>query len=133
MRDWSFDPTQRAFLSESSIDFPDGSSGSVELVSDNPQFMSLTATMETAGLVVIGDRYHSGWQVTVDGAPAALLCVNHVLRGVAVSKGSHTIELRYVPAAFVLGVRLLLAAAVILVAMLVWSSRSSILTLRARE
>ncbi|MEI6539752.1 MAG: YfhO family protein, partial [Planctomycetota bacterium] len=133
LRDWDFDPTQRAFTLESTTDIPDGGRGSVELISDNPQFMSLTATMETAGLVVIGDRFDDGWKVSVDGAPAELHCVNHVLRGVAISKGSHAIELRYIPAAFVLGVRLFLAAAVILLAMLVWSCRNLILTLRARE
>ena len=95
------------------------------LIRDNPQFMSLTATMETAGLVVIGDRYDSGWKVTVDGEPAALLCVNHMLRGVELSKGSHAIELRYIPMAFVLGTRLCLSAAVILVAMLAWTYRSA--------
>ncbi len=133
MRDWSFDPAQRAFTSESRADIPDGGRGSVELISDNPRFMSLTATMETAGLLVIGDRFDDGWKVTVDGEPAELLCVNHVLRGVAISKGRHAIELHYSPAAFVLGVRLFLAAAVILLAMLVWSCRNLILTLRARE
>ena len=133
MGDWSFDPTQRAFTLESTTDIPDGGRGSVELISDNPQFMSLTATMETAGLVVIGDRFDDGWKATVDGEPAELLCVNHVLRGVAISKGRHAIELHYNPTAFVLGVRLFLAATVILLAMLVWSRRSSIRALRARK
>ena len=132
VRDWGFDPAQRAFLTESTAENVDGGRGSVQLISDNPQFMSLTASMETPGLVVIGDRHDSGWQVTVDDEPAVLLCVNHVLRGVALSKGSHTIELRYVPAAFVLGVRLFLAAAVILGAMLVWSCRRSLPAFRAR-
>ncbi len=105
MRDWSFDPAQQAFTLESTAAIPDGGSGSVELISENPQFMSLTAKMDSAGLVVIGDRYDSGWQATVDGQPAELLCVNHVLRGIAIARGSHAIELHYIPAAFVLGVR----------------------------
>jgi len=133
MRDWSFDPAQQAFTLESTADIPDGGSGSVELISENPQFMSLTAKMDSAGLVVIGDRYDSGWQATVDGQPAELLRVNHVLRGIVLSGGSHAIELRYIPAAFVLGVRLFLVAAIILAVMLVWSCSNSFLALRARK
>lgn len=133
LRDWSFDPAQQAFTLESTTDIPDGGSGSVELISENPQFMSLTANMDSAGIVVIGDRYDSGWQVTVDSEPATLLRVNHVLRGVALSRGSHTIELRYIPAAFVLGVRLFLVAAAIMLVMLVWTCRNSFPALRARN
>jgi hypothetical protein len=131
--DWDFDPKLKAFVSESSADIPEGGRGIVTLLRDNPQFMSLTASMEKEGLVVIGDRYDSGWQVTVDGKPAPLLCVNHVLRGVAVSMGSHTIELRYVPAALALGLRFCLVATAVLMAMLVWSSLNSIGSLRLRN
>lgn len=133
LRDWDFDPKQKAFVTESTEDIPKGGHGTVELLSDNPQFLSLTATMDSAGLVVIGDRYDSGWQVTVNGKPVALHCVNHVLRGVAVPKGSHTIEFRYIPTAFVMGVRLFFIATAVLVTMLVWSSWNSILSLRAKK
>lgn len=125
LRDWTFDPKRKAFILESSADIPASGRGTVSLLRENPQFMSLTALMEKEGLVVIGDRYDSGWQVTVDGKPAPLLCVNHVLRGVFVSMGSHTIELRYVPAAFAIGVRFFFVATALLMAMLVWSSLTS--------
>ena len=125
LRDWTFDPKRKAFILESSADIPASGRGTVSLLRENPQFMSLTALMEKEGLVVIGDRYDSGWQVTVDGKPAPLLCVNHVLRGVFVSMGSHTIELRYVPAAFAIGVRFFFVATSLLMAMLVWSSLTS--------
>jgi hypothetical protein len=133
LRDWTFDPKRKAFILESSADIPASGRGTVSLLRENPQFMSLTALMEKEGLVVIGDRYDSGWQVTVDGKPAPLLCVNHALRGVFVSMGSHTIELRYVPAALSMGVRLLFFATAILVVMLALSNWNMFLSRGAKK
>ena len=125
MRDWSFDPAQQAFTLESTAAIPDGGSGSVELISENPQFMSLTAKMDSAGLVVIGDRYDSGWQATVDGQPAELLCVNHVPG--AAMRLNCTTSLRHLFWEYAF-----FFAAVILLLMLVWSCRHSFQALRAR-
>lgn len=45
-----------------------------------------------AGIAVLAHTMYPGWRVTIDGAPATPLVVDHLLRGVAVDAGRHTIE-----------------------------------------
>ncbi len=130
---WNFDPAVQAYVTSSDLDLPEKCSGSASVVQENPQAMSLTASMDTPGLVIIGDRYDSGWEVTVDGQSQRLLCVNHVLRGVVVPQGSHTIELQYRPAAFAFGVKLFAVASIILLTLSCWSISRSYQDVTARQ
>ena len=50
-----------------------------------------------AGLLVLNDTYYPGWKATVDGRPAPVERVDYVLRGVPLTRGAHTVELRYQP------------------------------------
>ena len=70
--------------------------------------------MQSPGLVVVGDRFDAGWQVTVDGQPAPLLSVNYLVRGVVVPEGHHAITMHYRPSSFKWGVRLFFLAATLL-------------------
>ena len=70
--------------------------------------------METAGLVVLADRWDIGWRAYLDGRPVPILQANHALRGVVVPAGTGTLEFRYQPASFAWGLRLAGAAATVL-------------------
>lgn len=61
-------------------------------------------------LLVLADQYFPGWRASVDGKPAPVYAANYILRAVAVPAGHHTVEFRYVPATFRLGLYLSLAA-----------------------
>jgi hypothetical protein len=50
-----------------------------------------------AGLVVLNEKLHRGWEVTVDGEPARPVRANYLLRGVAVGPGKHQVVWRYAP------------------------------------
>jgi len=61
------------------------------------------AMAQQAGLLVLTDLYYPGWVATVDGAPAEILRVNHVLRGVLLPPGEHEVVFRYAPRSVQLG------------------------------
>lgn len=47
------------------------------------------------GVLVVSEAHYPGWSVTVDGRPAPLLRANYALRGVALTPGKHTVEMRF--------------------------------------
>ncbi len=59
--------------------------------------MTIHADTEGRSLVVLADTYFPGWKATVDGEDAPIVRTDHLLRGVVVGKGAHTIEFRYAP------------------------------------
>lgn len=66
-----------------------------QIVSHQRHKVVIQATALAAGMLVLADTYHPDWLVTVDGKPATLWPVNLALRGIELSPGEHTIELRY--------------------------------------
>jgi len=59
----------------------------------------LEVTVAHPGLLVVAEPWYPGWQVTLDGKPAANLRVDYALRGVPLAPGTHTVawELRCPP------------------------------------
>lgn len=69
--------------------------GTTVISRDENARVTLTATLDRPGIVVLADQLLDGWSVHVDGKPATPLRVNAVLRGVAVDAGTHTVEWTY--------------------------------------
>jgi hypothetical protein len=90
-----------------------------EIASYEPARVVVRATAAERGLLVLGDLAYPGWQATVDGQPAEIVRTNHVLRGVVVPAGAHTVEFRLASASLRQGALVSLAAVVLLVAMVV--------------
>jgi hypothetical protein len=74
---------------------PRAASGSVRIVEDRPGTVRLRASLRQAGLVVLNERWHPGWQVRVDGRAHHIHRVNYVLQGVNLAAGNHTITWSY--------------------------------------
>jgi hypothetical protein len=53
--------------------------------------------------LVLGEKYHKGWKAQIDGKPAEIVPVNHILRGVYLTPGKHTVEFRFDPLPFKIG------------------------------
>lgn len=82
-----------------------------------------------SGLVVVNEVAYPGWRARVDGRPAEVLTVNHLVRGVLVEPGPHRIELEFrPPALYLLGPLYLAALLAVLAAAAVelrrWRSRT---------
>lgn len=103
-----FDPA-RVALVESPPPFPMAPIGqtatpggaTVDLYEGNR--IAVSATAAANSLLVLGEKYYKGWRATIDGSPAEIVPVDHVLRGVYLTPGNHRIEFRFDPVPFRVG------------------------------
>ena len=71
-----------------------GGAGEAEVVSREPDSITLRARLTRPGYVLLLDRFDPNWQATIDSHPATVLRANQVFRAVYVQAGVH--EIRYV-------------------------------------
>jgi len=113
-----FNPREVAYVKES-VSLPASCRGMVEIVDEVPTRIKVAVRMETSGLVVLADLWDQGWHAYLDGKPVPILRANHAIRGVIVPPGKATLEFRYQPASFRLGLWLAGLAGLLLIAF-VW-------------
>jgi hypothetical protein len=101
----TFDARDVAYV-ESPLDMPGPCQGSARIVDEVSNRIEMSLDMETAGLVVLADRWDQGWQAYLDDEPVPILRTNHALRGVVVPAGQQTLQWRYEPASFRWGARI---------------------------
>ena len=77
--------------------------------------LDLTATVARPSWVVISETAWNGWRVTLDGKRAPLHVANVAFMAVQVPAGTHRIELRYLPRAFVIGAWMTLLTMIVMV------------------
>jgi hypothetical protein len=94
---------------------------SVAVTRYEPQRVELAATLERPGLVILGDSFYPGWNLTIDGVPAPIYRINRMMRGAAVKAGRHTLVYTYDPASFRIGGVLSLAGLLGLTTLVPWS------------
>ncbi len=104
---------------ESENAIPPSHGGTVALTYRGDPRVSMNVRSDAGGLVVLHDTFDSGWRATVDGAPADILPVNVLSRGVVVGPGAHGIEMMYRPAGFSAALGLSAAAILALALILV--------------
>jgi hypothetical protein len=110
-----------------------GTRGSTRIVAERNAGVTLRATLDRPGIVVLADQLLDGWSVRVDGRPATALRVNGVLRGVAVDAGSHTVQWSYRVPGLRAGVALSGLAAVLLLVLALLPRVRRLRTTRARR
>lgn len=104
-----FDAGHESYI-ERPLDLSASAEGEAMIVAEDPCHVQIEAMMQTAGLVVLADTWHPGWQATLDGEAVDVLRVNTLLRGIVTPPGKHRILFRYQPASFRRGLLLLYAA-----------------------
>ena len=128
-------------------DSTDASAGEVLLANNNiPLTSSVTggrdhdgaqhfvAVVNRPALLVIGDNFHPGWRVRVNGESRPLLRVDFALRGIVLRPGVNTIELRYLPRHLEYGVPLILATLLgLLTSSIFFLSKDYLSSLRSRK
>ncbi len=82
---------------------PPRKSESVKVRYPNPQRAVLEVTLESSGLVILGDVDYPGWQLTIDDEPAPIYRVNVLMRGALVSAGPHRLVYSFAPRSFHVG------------------------------
>ena len=63
----------------------------------DPKRVKLETDADTATVLLLNDKHHPGWKVTIDGEPAQLLRANYLMRGVHLPPGKHVVEFRFAP------------------------------------
>jgi hypothetical protein len=89
----SFDPGLAAVLEETPPPLEEKPVGGVDRTGPT----AYRATCDRPCLLVISETHHPGWKATVDGRPERVLRVNHALRGLPLSPGTHTISFEFRP------------------------------------
>lgn len=106
-----FDPLAKALLAEPpTVPKPEKRSGGAAGITQyTNQRVTIRASLEGSGLLVLADSYFPGWRVYVDGREGKIERVNLFFRGVMLPAGEHVVEFDYAPRSFAVGLAISLA------------------------
>jgi hypothetical protein len=105
----------------------DSAAESARVTTYEPDGMSIATQTAAPGLLVVSEIYESGWRAYVDGEEVEILPTDHVLRGIPIPSGEHTVEMRYDPLSLRLGLwisGIATAAMVVIFVIAAWSWRN---------
>jgi hypothetical protein len=74
---------------------PMADAGAVEITDYHPKDIKLHAVAKMPAVLLLNERIHPNWSVTVDQQPAPMLRCNYIMRGVFLKPGEHTVEFHY--------------------------------------
>ncbi len=93
-----FDPTASVVLaSKPGIEPAAGDPGTVKIDSYSPRRIVLSADSKTPAVLLLNDHFDPNWKATVDGQSVEILRANHLMRGIALKPGTHTVEFALKP------------------------------------
>ncbi|PYV18548.1 MAG: hypothetical protein DMG21_04565 [Acidobacteria bacterium] len=69
--------------------------GKVEIIENTPSRVTLRATLEAPGTVVLLDRFDPNWHATLDGREATVMRADHMFRAVEAPADTHEIQFVY--------------------------------------
>jgi hypothetical protein len=96
--DW--DPARQVLVSEKiagTTPSPTAPTSEASITQYAPKHITVKTRSTAPGILLLNDRWHPDWKVTVDGQSAPLLRANFLMRGVSVAAGEHTVEYRFDP------------------------------------
>lgn len=102
LADPAFDPAAQVLISGSPGTVPSPAPttqdpGTVEITKYAPKKIQLDSKSQVPTVLLLNDRYDSGWKVSVDNQPAQLLRANFTMRGVYLPAGNHSIQFSFEP------------------------------------
>lgn len=106
----AFNPREVALVEAAPPKWFTGGEGGVSVKGYGAERIDLSATVKGAALLVLGEKYQSGWHVDVDGVEKEIVPVNSLLRGVYLEPGSHSVVFRFDPLPFKIGKWITLSA-----------------------
>jgi uncharacterized membrane protein YfhO len=78
------------------------------------QAVTIQASLNDSGILVLADAYYPGWKAYVDGKEVSIMRANHFFRALVLSEGNHLVEFKYDPLSFKIGLIISLATIVTL-------------------
>lgn len=110
--------------------------GLVAFARDDPNAITLEVQAGQEGKLVLTDSYYPGWRAWVDSKPAPISIAKGAFRGILLPEGQHSVELRYAPASFAVGLFISLVALAVVagtIGALLLAGRASTLATAARS
>lgn len=105
-----FDPLKEVILDQSlSIASRKNFQGQATIERYTNHKVTIRASLNGSGILVLADSFYPGWQVYVDGKQEKILRANLFFRAVPLAAGEHIVEFRYEPLSFQLGLIISLA------------------------
>ncbi len=98
-------------------------SGRFTITSFSDTKFSGEVTAEKDGCLYLSVPYEEGWTMYVDGQKADMYAIFDAMCAVNLTAGTHTIEMRYAPKGFVLGVVITIGSAAVLVVLFILERR----------
>lgn len=115
-----FDPARHALVeSQPRLPLVGGKAGDASVTRYEQNHISVDVQAVNNALLVLGEKYYRWWRAEIDGKPAEVVPVNHILRGVYVPAGTHKVEFRFDPLPFKIGKYLTLTSFALFAVMLV--------------
>ncbi len=82
---------------------PAEAAGQARVTRYEAERIDVDAAVKLNSMLVLGEKYYKGWKATVDGKAAEIYPVDHVLRGIYLTPGSHKVEFVFDPTPFKVG------------------------------
>jgi hypothetical protein len=110
----------KKFEKELSYNEPFDSTAKIELVSYAPNKLEYTSTTKRPQLAVFSEIYYDkGWDVFIDGKPAAYGRADYILRAMIVPEGNHKIEFKFEPKSVSAGQKIALASSILVILLVI--------------
>jgi hypothetical protein len=124
---------EQAVIDASHFDIPDigyDSAATVSLAEFQPNYIRYETQSAANGFAVFSEIFYpEGWSATIDGEDALIYRTNYVLRGLVVPPGTHTLEFRFAPRSYMVGNKVTMASAwlllVVVIGCLGWSVKQT--------
>lgn len=123
LADPTFDPAQTLILEADDFGLLASAPERSPLSQADPNAFSVSVQLAQDNWLLLADTGYPGWVAYVDGSPTPLRRGNVAFRAVYVPAGAHTVEFRYVPLTFQLGLWLSLAGMTVCLALAAWLLR----------
>ena len=106
LRQTVLDPTKVAVLEkEFDVSRLSGSGeATVDIADYAPTKVTIRASLNSNGFLVLNDTYYPGWEVFVDGTKSEVYRANYLFRAVFLPPGNHTVKFVYRPVFLRLGI-----------------------------
>ncbi len=99
-----FDPTQEVVLdTDLEVDRRSPLVAAARIVHYEHQAVTVHASLNNSGILVLADSYYPGWKAYVDGKKVPIVKANHFFRAVPLTQGQHLVEFKYEPRSFRIG------------------------------
>ncbi|MDZ7725088.1 MAG: hypothetical protein U5R06_20295 [candidate division KSB1 bacterium] len=108
LNDPAFDPAETAILEEPLDAEIAAVECQPEITRYEPNYIDIVTNASQQTLLVLSEIYYpAGWKVFIDDQPGEILQVNHILRGVVLPAGEHTLHFKLEPKSYDISVAMM--------------------------